>query len=94
MHQLVDQYLDISRKHQDSGLHLLAKLGLEQLKKDKLIRKATHLITITEGINPCGAYEKEVEGVDLVEFFRYVREKKVNFFKTNVGEVVLAMKRS
>ena len=90
--RLADQYIEMGRGNKDRGPHLLARLGLDQLGDDKSIRDAIELMRIGDGVDPWWGAEKDVEGVNLVGFFKYVREKKVDFFKTKVAEVVQAMK--
>lgn len=91
MHELaskmIDEYVRLARSGQDNGPHALSRLGLEQLGSDSRIRKAISEMHVRSGADPWAKWAGSTDGIDLVEFFRYVRERKVNFFLTPVDKV-------
>ena len=84
--KVADEYVHMVRNGRDSGPHALAKLGLQNLGSDSLIRDAIHEMKVRTGKNPWQDDEAHVEGIDLVEFFSLATENRVNFFSTPVGE--------
>jgi len=74
-----EEYVDMARKHHDSGPSALARLGLPALGSDALIRKAIQEMYARNGTDPWSGWGKHVEDVDLVAFFNLVREKHYNF---------------
>lgn len=77
--KMVEEYLHLARPHRDAGPHALATLGLEALKSDALIREAIDEMKQRSGEDPWQGWRHHVEDVDLVSFFRLVREKRFNF---------------
>ena len=82
----------MSRNHYASGPHALARLGLELLQSDALIRDAIREMEVRTGKNPFGRQAHAVADVDLLQFFRYVSENKVDFNKTTVDDVAAAVR--
>ena len=89
-----DEYVNMSRKHQDSGPSALAKLGLQALGSDALIRKAIQEMYARSGTDPWSGWGKHVEDVDLVAFFDLVREKHYNFLSDVDPEAVAKQVRA
>lgn len=50
--KVADEYVDMARRNFDSGPHALARLGLEQLGDDKLIREAINQMKVRTGRDP------------------------------------------
>ncbi len=65
----------------------MAELGLETLGSDRLIRHAIREMQIRTNTDPWGGEAQHVEDLDLVAFFRFVRENRVNFFHTTIEAV-------
>lgn len=91
--KIADEYVDMARRNFDSGAHALARLGLEQLGEDKLIREAINEMKVRTGRDPWGRDSELVANIDFVKFFRYVREHSVDFFRTSVEDVVDKIKK-
>jgi hypothetical protein len=92
--KVVDEYVGMSRRRYDSGPHALATLGLEQLGGDSQIRDALREMAVRAGVadDPWAGQAGEVKDIDLLAFFRYVRENRVDFFKQSVAEVAAAVR--
>lgn len=80
----VEEYVRLVRNHVASGPYALARLGLELLGSDAAIRAAIEEMRVRTASNPWGNYEPDVAHVDLVAFFRYVRENAVDFSQTPI----------
>ena len=93
--KVADRYADLAQRRIDGGPHALALLGLEQLGSDKAIREAIRQMRVRAGagFDPWAGNEKHVEDIDLLAFFRFVRERNVDFFAQSV-ESVAAQVRS
>ena len=89
-----DEYVKMARSHYDEGPHALASLALELLGSDKLIRETIQEMYLRSGHNPWGNQSGMVDDIDLVSFFTYVREKKVDFFHTTIENVAKAVRES
>jgi hypothetical protein len=92
--KMADEYVGMVRRSLDGGVHALAQLGLETLERDNAVREAIAEMEARTGRNPWGGDVREIEGVDLVCFFKYVREHRVNFFSATVVDVVSEMRRA
>jgi hypothetical protein len=89
-----DDYVKMARSHYDEGIHALASLALELLGSDKLIREAIQEMHLRSGRNPWGDQSGKVDDIDLVSFFTYVRQNKVDFFRSSVENVAKAVRES
>ncbi|KAB2959226.1 MAG: hypothetical protein F9K13_10660 [Candidatus Methylomirabilis oxygeniifera] len=85
--KVADEYVGMSRRNYDRGPHAMATLGLDQLGSDALIREAIHEMYVRSGSDPWAGQGGHVDDLDLVAFFRHVREKKVDFSHTQVEKV-------
>ncbi|MCH7826775.1 MAG: hypothetical protein IIC75_02190 [Bacteroidetes bacterium] len=90
--KVADEYVKMTRSRKDNGLHAMATLALHLLKSDTLIREAINEMHLRSGHNPWYADSKYIEDVDLVRFFEYVSENKINFFKASVADVAIKVK--
>jgi len=90
--KVADDYVTMARSRYDNGPHGMATLALHLLKSDQLIREAIEEMHLRSGHNPWYSDTKYIEDVDLVRFFEYVSENKINFFKTTVSEVANKVK--
>jgi hypothetical protein len=86
--KMTDEYVDMVRRSIDGGTHALAKLGLDKLGTDSAIRNAIDQMHARTGKDPWGRDKSLLVGVDLVMFFKYVRDNDINFFKTTISDVV------
>lgn len=75
--KVADLYADLHHSHRNSGPHALSALGLDGLGSDDLIREAIRQMAMLTGSDPWAGRERDVDGVDLVAFFRYVRENGI-----------------
>lgn len=85
--KLADEYVEMSRRRFDSGVTALARLGLHRLGSDRLIRQAIDEMRVRTNADPWSGQEAEVAGIDLVEFFGTVSDRKVNFFESTVADI-------
>jgi hypothetical protein len=92
--KVADEYVRMARSALDSGPHALARIGLEVLGSDRLVRQAIHEMHVRSGNDPWAGHAKHVEEVDLVEFFKLVREKNYNFFTISVQDVANQVRAS
>ena len=86
--KMTDEYVNMARPSRDAGPHALARLGLDQLGSDAMIQKAIDQMSARSGMDVWGADRKHIQDVDLVDFFRFVREQRIDFFKTSVPDAV------
>ena len=91
--KVAEQYADMAKKHYDNGPHALARLGLDSLGRDALIRQAIKEMQVLSADDPWGGKAECVAGIDLVKFFRYVRVNRIDFFKTSIEEVATRVRR-
>jgi hypothetical protein len=92
--RIADEYVDMVRRRYDSGVTAMARLGLDSLGSDALIRSAIEEMGARTGRDPWGAKAGQVEDIDLVTFFRHVREGRINFFNTPFENVVEQVRRA
>lgn len=93
--RVADEYVSMARRRADAGPHALATLGLEQLGGDSQIRDALREMVLRAGAgeDPWAGQARDVEDIDLMAFFRYVRENHVDLFKQSVAEVAAAVRK-
>ena len=90
----VTRYRDISASGRSSGLVAMSTLGLELLGTDAAIREAIRRMGVVTTANPWGSDgEALVNAVDLVAFFRYVREQQVDWRYRPLPDVVAEVRR-
>jgi hypothetical protein len=89
--KLVDEYVRMARSNYASGVYSLAMLGMEILGTDAAIRNAIQQMQVRTASDPWSGKAAVVANVDLVRFFRYVREQKVNFAQRSVEDVAAAV---
>jgi hypothetical protein len=90
--KVADEYVSMSRRHIDSGPHALASIGLDQLDSDQAVREAIDEMRIRSGADPWGGLGQHVQHLDLVAFFRHLREKQINFFHVSVETAAAAFR--
>ena len=83
--RIVERYAETFERRQDAGPHLLASLGLPQLRTDREIREVIEEIRRRTGHDPWEGSGAFTEGVDLQEFFEVAAEKRVDFNRTPVA---------
>jgi hypothetical protein len=86
--RIIEQYAANFERRRDAGPHLLATLGLPQLRTDGEIREVIEEIRRRTGHDPWEGASKFVEGVDLHDFFEAAAEQRVDFIRTPVEEFV------
>lgn len=86
MTKMVDEFVSTVRRHRADGPYALALLGLEALRSDELIREAIAQMKILSASDPWLGQGHHVDDIDLVTFFRIVRQQHVDFAKTTVEE--------
>lgn len=90
--KVADEYVAMARRRYDAGITAMARLGLDSLGSDALIRRAVDEMRVRSNTDPWSGHATRVEDLNLVAFFRYVRENQVNFFNTSVEQVVDAVR--
>lgn len=85
--RVADEYVAMVRRHYDAGPTAMARLGLDGLGSDRLIRQAIEEMKVRSNTDPWSGHAHHVEELDLVAFFAYVREERVNFFNKTVESV-------
>ena len=85
--KVADEYVALARPHHDAGPHALATLGLHALRSDAVIREAIREMEVRSGTDPWEGSARHVEDVDLVKFFEWARDHRVNFHATTVEAV-------
>ena len=86
--RIIDQYASNLERRKDAGPHLLATLGLPQLRTDQEIREVIEEIRRRTGYDPWEGAGKFVEGLDLQTFFEAAAEQRIDFLRTPVEEFV------
>ncbi len=82
-----DEYVNMARSRFDNGPHALGSLALHLLESDSLIRESIREMHLRAGHDPWFGTGTFVEDVDLVEFFRYAHESKIDFAHVTVEEI-------
>ena len=85
--KVADEYVSMSRRRFDNGPHALSSVGLEHLGSDQAIREAIEEMRVRAGEDPWAGQSQHVQDIDLVAFFRHVREKRINLPQTPVDTV-------
>lgn len=88
-----DEYVKMARTNYDNGPHAMATLALQLLKSDSFVRGAINEMHLRSGQDPWSSDSKYIEDVDLVRFFEYVNENKIDFFNTSVEDVAIKVKK-
>lgn len=86
--RIIDQYAANFERRKDAGPHLLATLGLPQLRTDVEIRNVIDEIRRRTGHDPWEGAARFVEGVDLHTFFHAAAEHRIDFLRTSVQQFV------
>jgi len=92
--KMVDEYVALARPRRDAGPHALATLGLDLLGSDTLIRQAIREMEARSGTDPWSGQAHHVEDVDLVRFFGWVRDTRVDFLRGGTVEDVAKQVRA
>ncbi|MFH0989615.1 MAG: hypothetical protein V1799_06315 [bacterium] len=82
-----DEYVVMARSNRDNGPHALATLALQLLGSDMIIREALKEMHLRSGHDPWLGKSKFVDDLDLVKFFEYVHQSKIDFFKISVEDI-------
>jgi hypothetical protein len=92
--KLVDNCVGMVDRCKDTGPSALARLDLHQLKSDQRIREAIEEIKARTDLDPWEGREADIQDVDLVKFFKYIREHKIKFghMGNSVEDVVKRVK--
>ena len=84
--RIVEEYAQKYTRRSDAGPHLLASLGLPQLRSDTAIRNAIQEIHSRTGYDPWEGYGLDVQDLNLLHFFEQAAAANVDFTKTRVSE--------
>lgn len=90
--KVANEYIGMVQRRYDSGVHALARLGLQRLGSDELIRQAIREMEVRTGKDPWGEKSALLQDIDLVAFFRLASERKVNFFETPIEQHIEAVR--
>ena len=86
--RIVDEYAQAFSTRADAGPHLLARIGLPQLRSDAGIRAAVAEIQRRTGHDPWEGYSESVSDVDLLWFFEAAAARNIDFTRVRVSEFV------
>ena len=75
-------------RRKDAGPHLLAIVGLPQLRNDQEIRDVIGETRRRTGYDPWEGASKFVKGLDLQTFFEAPAEQRIDFLQTPVEVLV------
>lgn len=78
INRTVDEYQKIFQPRKDSGLPALIEAGVLLLNSDSEIRETCSRLEARNGDSPLTPYIDELVGVDLLAFFKAVREHGIN----------------
>jgi hypothetical protein len=92
--RIIEEYAAKYERRKDAGPHLLATLGLAQLRSDSEIRSVIDEIRRRVGHDPWEGAREFVEQVNLLAFFEEAAEKRVDFIRTPVSEFVTQLDAS
>jgi len=90
--RMVEKYVTLAESHKDEGPHSLAELNLAALGSDALIRKTIYRMFQRIGRDPWEGWAGFVDDVDLVAFFTWIRDHRLNLHMTKVDEVAKQVK--
>lgn len=79
--RVVDTYLAFRRSNQTSGFDGLQKAGIATLNSTAEIQEVIDHIVAHGEKHPFGRYETLFRGVDLLRFFRYTAEHRIDFHR-------------
>lgn len=85
--KVADEYVSMSRRRLDNGPHALSSIGLDHLGSDQAVREAIEEMRIRAGEDPWAGQSLHIRDVDLVAFFRHVRENRINLLQVSVEAV-------
>ena len=77
--KFIDECVYMINRRRDTGPSALARFGLHQLKSDQRIRESIEEIKARTDLDPWEGREADIQDVDLVKFFKYIREHKIKF---------------
>ena len=83
-----NQYWDMERSYEDSGLSALAKVNLYELDSDESVRKCIEKIKISSRTDPWQGQEESVKDVGLCEFFKFACKNRIWPSNTKVERAV------
>lgn len=86
--RVVATYVRTVRNHLSSGIYAVADSGIATLANHDDAVEALRRMHLEEGHDPLRGHWDTLNGVNLVTFFRYVRENGVNFSQTGVDTVL------
>ena len=87
--RVFDRYMEFRRSNQTAGLDGLQKAGIATLASGDEIEELLALIVAHGEKHPLGAdHATAFKGVDLLRFFRFAAERRVNFFQTRIEDVI------
>jgi hypothetical protein len=89
----VERYADLYQRGISSAIYGLADSGLGLLHSDEEIRQAVDRMHQITRDNPWGTLGHHFDKVDLLTFFKFVSERRINFANQSVEQVIEQMKR-
>ena len=90
--RVVASYVRIVRNHLSSGIYAVADSGIATLETNEDAIEALRRMRLEEGNDPLKGQREKLERVNLLTFFRFVRENGINFSQTSVDQVLQRMK--
>ena len=89
--KVADEYVSMSRRRFDNGLHALSSIGLDHLGSDQAVREAIQM-RIRAGEDPWAGQSLHIHDVDLVAFFRHVRKNRINLLQVSVEAIAAELR--
>ncbi|MDF9392560.1 MULTISPECIES: hypothetical protein [Methylococcus] len=86
--RVINVYLEFDTKHKASGLDGLLKSGIATLETDAEIREVGRSVRAHGKQNPLSLESGILDNVNLKKFFDYAARESVNFYITEVSDVV------
>lgn len=91
IHGVFDGYMNFRRSNVTGGTDGLQKAGIATLHSNDEILELVNRIVQHGEMHPLGAdHDTAFAGVDLLCFFRCAAEKRVNFLRTPLEEIIRA----
>ena len=87
--RVFERYMEFRRTNYTGGYDGLQKSGISTLASNEEITELTNLIVAHGEAHPLGSdHEVVFKNVDLLQFFKFAAEKRVNFVTTPVERVI------
>lgn len=90
--RVVASFVQLIRNNQSGGIYAVADSGIATLGSHVDACEALRRMQLEVGHDPVKGQRAELEGKDLVRFFRYVKEKGLNLSQVSVEQILQKMR--